>query len=115
VTALLLLKRYWPVAAVAVLLWLTFRAGVSSERKEWEAETARLRLVAAEESLAKQQAVNAVNDALARSEDDREALREAARKEVDDYYKNRPAVQCFDADRLREINSARSKAAATTR
>jgi len=115
VTILVALKRYWPIAAVAVLLWLTFRAGVNSERREWEAEADRLRAVAAEESLARQQAVNAVNDALARSEDDRQALREAARKEVDDYYKDRPAVQCFDAGRLREINSARSKSAATAR
>jgi len=114
-TALLLLKRYWPVAAVAVLLWITFRAGVSSERKEWEVETARLRLVAAEESLAKQQAVNAVNDALARSEDDREALREAARKDLDAYYKDRPSVQCFTADRVQAITAARNQAAATAR
>ncbi len=114
-TILMLLRRFWPVAAVAFLLWLTFRAGVSSERKEWEAETSRLRAVAAEESLAKQQAVNAVNSALARSEDDREALREAARKEVDDYYKGRAAVQCFTADRVQAIAAARNQAAATAR
>lgn len=110
-----LILRYWPIAAVAVLLFVVFRFGVNSERKEWEAEADRLRAVAAEESLARQQAVNAVNDALSRSEDDRQALREAARKEVDAYYKDRPAVQCFDADRLREINAARSKVAATAR
>lgn len=114
-TLLLIVKRYWPVAAVIVLLWLTFRAGVNSERKEWEAEADRLRAVAAEESLARQQAVNAVNDALSRSEDDRQALREAARKEIDAYYKDRPAVQCFTADRVQAITAARNKAAATAR
>jgi hypothetical protein len=70
VTAILLLRRFWPVlAAVAVLLALwswgnaRFDAGVAKERAEWTAEASRLRAIAAQEAAQRAIAINAAHDA----------------------------------------------------
>ena len=69
-TAMLLLRRFWPVLAVigiAISLWAwgnaRFDAGVAKERAKWQEVVARERAIAATEALARAAAVNAAHDA----------------------------------------------------
>ncbi len=118
-TALLLLRRFWPVlAALAVLLALwsygnaRFDAGVAKERAEWTAEAERLRAIAAEEALQRAAAVTAANDAATRSQASLDALAAQSKVTHEVYYRNRPAVRCLSDERVRAIKEADRAASA---
>ena len=107
-TALLLLRRFWPIlAAVAVLLALwawgnsRYDAGVAKERAEWQASRAELL------ELRRQRADWSAAD-LARKID---AIPAATTKEtvrVETHWRNRPVRDCFDADLVRSLEQARA-------
>ncbi len=107
-TALLLLRRFWPaLAAIAVLLALwawgnsRFDAGVAKERAAWQAARAELL------ELRRQRADWSAAD-LARKID---AIPAATTKEtvrVETHWRNRPVRDCFDADLVRSLEQARA-------
>lgn len=118
-TALSLLKRFWPVlvgviAVVALIWWhnskvdAAYDRGAKTERAAWEKEAARLRVVAAEEALQRLEAVTEANTAAAASRVALDALALETRKHANDYYKANPArnVPCLSDDRLRAISQA---------
>jgi uncharacterized membrane protein affecting hemolysin expression len=113
VTALLLLRRFWPaLAALAIIaaLWgwgqHRFNAGRDAERAEWEAEASRLRTIAAQEAAQRAAAVTAANDAATRSQASLDALAAQSRNDHATYYRNRPVVRCLSDDRVRAIKEA---------
>jgi hypothetical protein len=117
VTALLLLRRFWPVlvailAFAGLMAWhrsavrTAYDKGTTTERAAWETEAARLRAIAATEALARAAAVTAANDAATRSQASLDALAAAERTTHESYYRNRPAVRCLDPDRVRAIAKA---------
>jgi uncharacterized membrane protein affecting hemolysin expression len=119
VTALLLLRRFWPIlAAVAVLLAIwswgnaRFDAGVAKERAEWQAEASRLRATAAQEAAQRAAAVTAANDAATRSQASLDALAAQSKVTHETYYRNRPVVRCLSDDRVRAIKEADRAASA---
>lgn len=120
-TALLLLRRFWPaLAAAAVLLALwgwgnsRYDAGVSAERAAWEQEASRLRAIAAQEALARAAAVTAANDAATRSQASLDALAAQSRNDHATYYaKAGNDGACLDDSRVRAIEKAGTAAMET--
>jgi hypothetical protein len=117
-TALLLLKRFWPALAlisVGIALWAygnsRYEAGVKAERGKWEQETERLRAVVAEQALQLQLATNAADDAARASAAALEALATQTERTRNAYYRGKPAMPCLSNERLRAI--AESDASAT--
>jgi hypothetical protein len=121
VTALLLVRRFWPVIAalgVALALWAwgnsRYDAGVAKERAAWEQEASRLRVVAAQEALARYAAVSAANDAVTRSQASLDALAAQSRTSHETYYRDRPVVRCLNPERVRAIKEADAAASAAS-
>jgi len=116
---LIILRRFWPLAAAVAALFAIwawgnarFDAGVRKERAAWEQEATRLRAIAATEALARVAAVNAANDAATRSQAALNALAASERTSHETYYRNRPVVRCLDPDRVRAIQKADAAASA---
>ena len=124
--ALALARKFWPIIVAvlafgALMAWhrhavaAAYRDGVTAERSAWEAESARLRAVAAETALRQQQAVTAADDAARAAGVALDALADANRKDADAFYHNRPVVRCLDPERVHAIKNADAAADAAAR
>lgn len=118
-TAIALFKRLWPVlavVAVALALWAwgnsRYDAGVQIERGKWEAVVRRQALQAAQDAASREAAVNAANTARDAAQASLDALASQSKETAHAYYRNRPAVVCLSAERLRAIAEADKAATA---
>jgi len=103
-----LLKRLWPLLAVAAVLLALWgwgghreRQGVMAERQTWQEAARQLKVLRTEKA-------NAAALDLAQASAEVPAVAEGEIVRVETRWLNRPVRECFDANLVRELEASRA-------